>query len=639
MTTHDTTLPVPPASNTPDHATPSKETDKEADREADAPTPVTPTPAGAEVKGKVSATAVKRLLQLAAPYRRLQIIAAIMALLNSAITLSLPILTQRAINSFAQVHQESVLDHLALALIGLIVLGSVVGYVQYILMAYIGNRIVMEMRQKLFAHLQRLPVSFFDRMRSGDLTSHLSNDVTQLQQTLTDDLVRMLGNLVTLVCGIALAIKIDWQLCAIVVFLLGLVMSFFVVNGKRLRVLNRASLDALSHAMGSMSEAFANIRLVKAFARETYEDKRADERLDTVFDLSMKGSRIEGAFATVAFSGFILVLLGVVWYGGHSVLNGSLGAGSLVAFLLTITIISGPMGSLTVQYSRLQRAVGASDRLFALLDTPPESRDAPDAVGFPNGPGHVIFANVDFAYTPDTPVLRGLTLDVPPGRVTALVGPSGSGKTTLSALLYRFYETSSGAIAIDGVDVTTIRRDALREHIGLVPQDPVLFSGTLRDNIRYGKLTATDEEVEVAARAANVAEFAAQFPDKYETLIGERGVTLSGGQRQRVAIARAVLKNPRILILDEATSALDTRSELLVREALERLMRGRTTLVIAHRLTTIQDADQIAVLERGQIVEVGRHADLLQLGGRYAALHGQTALDGDPSEVISVDAA
>ena len=626
MSNYDTTLPVAPASAAP--ASGSSALDA-APVPVSTPTPITPTEAGAEVKGKVSLGAVRRLLQLTRPYRRLQIFASLMALLNSAITLSLPVLTQRAINDFARVHQERVLDQLAMALIGLIILGSVVGYVQYIIMAHIGNRIVMELRRSLFAHLQRLPVSFFDRMRSGDLTSHLSNDVTQLQQTLTDDLVRMLGNVITLVCGIALAIKIDWQLCLMVVFLLGLVMSFFVVNGKRLRVLNRAGLDALSHAMGAMSEAFANIRLVKAFAREPYEDGRANERLDNVFALSMRASRIEGAFATVAFSGFVLVLLGVVWYGGHSVLSGALSPGALIAFLLTITIISGPMGSLTVQYARLQRAIGASDRLFALLDTPVEDEDAPGALAFPDGPGHVTFQSVDFAYSPDMPVLRGLSLDVPPGKVTALVGPSGSGKTTLSSLLYRFYETQAGAITIDGVDVTRIQRHALREHIGLVPQDPVLFSGTLRDNIRYGKLTATDADVETAARAANVAEFAGQFPDGYDTLIGERGVTLSGGQRQRVAIARAVLKNPRILILDEATSALDTRSEMLVREALERLMRGRTTLVIAHRLTTIQDADQIAVLERGQIVEVGRHADLLRLAGRYAALHGQNLTHND----------
>lgn len=566
---------------------------------------------------------VARLLALALPYKRQLIVAGILMLIATGINLSLPIFTKTAIDRFTQIHEGRLLDQMALGLIGLIVLGSVCSYGEFLLMAYSGNRVVMEMRQNLFAHLQRLPVAFFDRTRSGDLTSHLSNDVTQIQQTLTEDLVRFVGNLITVVCGVSLAVYIDWRLTLVVVLLLLLVMSFFVVNGKKLRKLNRASLDALSEAMGTMTETFANIRLVKAFAREAHEDGRAATRLQKVFEFSMKGSRIEGAFGTVAFAGFILVLLGVVWYGGHNVLNGSLSPGSLVGFLLCITIISGPMGGLAVQYSRLQRAIGATDRLFALLDDAPETPDAPDAVGFPNGAAHVIFNEIDFSYHDDMPVLCGLSLDVPSGKVTALVGPSGSGKTTLAALLYRFYEVRDGQITIDGIDITRIRRTELREHIGLVPQEPVLFNGTLRDNIRYGKLTATDTEVEAAAQAANVAEFVAQFPQGYDTMIGERGVTLSGGQRQRVAIARAVLKNPRILILDEATSALDTRSESLVREALERLMRGRTTLVIAHRLTTIQDADQIAVLERGRIAEIGTHTDLLELGGRYASLQGK----------------
>jgi subfamily B ATP-binding cassette protein MsbA len=285
-------------------------------------------------------------------------------------------------------------------------------------------------------------------------------------------------------------------------------------------------------------------------------------------------------------------------------------------------IISGPMASLASLYARLQRAIGAADRLFDLLDTAPETPDLPDAVPYPDGPGHVTFEGVDFAYSPESPVLQQLSLTIPAGKVTALVGASGAGKTTIALLLYRFYDPQAGCIQIDGVPLAQIRRRELREQIGIVPQEPILFNGTIRDNIRYGKLDATDAEIEAAAQAAHVAEFVEPLPDRYDTLLGERGVTLSGGQRQRIAIARALLKNPRILLLDEATSALDTHSETLVRDALERLMRGRTTLVIAHRLTTIQNADQIAVLHAGQVAELGTHAVLIERGERYATLQG-----------------
>lgn len=323
---------------------------------------------------------------------------------------------------------------------------------------------------------------------------------------------------------------------------------------------------------------------------------------------------------TVAFAGFISLLLGVIWFGGRSVLAGQITIGDLSAFFVTITLISGPMGSLASLYTRLQRAVGASDRVFAILDDAAEPEDVPDARAFPHQEGHVRFGGIDFQYVPDTPVLRDFTLDLPAGKVTALVGASGGGKTTAASLLYRFYEPQTGTIEIDGVPIGQIRRSELRDHIGLVPQDTILFNGTIRENILYGRLGATDAEVEEAARAANVHEFVQGFADGYQTMIGERGVTLSGGQRQRVAIARALLKDPRILILDEATSALDARSESLVREALERLMQGRTTLVIAHRLTTIKNADQIAVLDEGHIVETGTHAELLRHAGRYAEL-------------------
>lgn len=506
-------------------------------------------------------------------------------------------------------------------MIGLIVVSGAVNFSQFYLLATAGNRIVYDVRSQVYSHLLSLPVAYFDKTRSGELASRLSNDASQIQTSLTSDIAGLLSNVLTLGGGTVVLFYLDWRLTAVVLLLLMLVMAGFVFFGRKLRKLMREALDALSEATGSMTEALGNVRLVKAFAREPYEEERAQGQLGKVMRLGIRTSIWEGAMGSVAFIGFVVLLLGVAWYGGRNVMTGHLSAGSLVAFFGTVVLISGPMGTLASLYTRLQRAVGAADRLFEMLDETAESRDLEEAAPFPAGPAEVRFENVLFRYVPENPVLEDFSLDMPAGKVTALVGASGSGKTTVSSLLYRFYDPSEGRIEIAGTTVKGIQRRELREHVGIVPQDPVLFNGTIRENIRYGRLSATDEEIEAAARAANVEEFVSGFADGYETTVGERGITLSGGQRQRVAIARAVLKNPKILILDEATSALDTKSESLVREALDRLMAGRTTLVIAHRLTTVQDADQIAVLDHGRVVEKGTHEQLLLLGGKYAELH------------------
>ncbi len=568
--------------------------------------------------------AVRRLLALAKPYWKLLLSAGILMLISTGVSLYLPLAARNELDHVLKTRQIGSLDRLAFQLIGLLLVSTVLGFGEYLMVAYAGNKIVAGLRAKLFAHLQSLPVAFFDRTRSGDLTSRLSNDVTLLQETLTGDIVRLVGNLVTLIGGLSLALLIDWRLTGVVVSLLASVLAVLIVCGMRLRKLTRESLDALSATMGTMTESLANIRLVKAFAREAHENAKAGEKLQSVFQLGMRASVFEGAIGTFAGVGFTLVLLGVIWYGGRSVLMGQISAGSLLAFFMTIMIISGPMASLASLYGRLQRALGAADRLFMILDDTPEAPDALDALPFPEGTGRVVFENLEFAYNPETPVLNGLTAEIPAGKVTALVGASGAGKTTLALLLYRFYEPTGGCIRIEGVPIDRIQRQALRENIGLVPQEPILFNGSIRENIRYGRLEATDAEVEIAAQAANVEEFVIGLPKGYETVLGERGITLSGGQRQRVAIARAILKDPRILVLDEATSALDTQSERLVQEALERLMRGRTTLVIAHRLTTIRNADQIVVLDAGQVVERGTHDELLETNGRYRLLHGLT---------------
>ncbi|MEA2554612.1 MAG: ATP-binding cassette, subfamily bacterial MsbA [Fimbriimonadaceae bacterium] len=570
---------------------------------------------------KLTWPSITRLLGLAGPYKWHLIGAAVLAVVSSTVSLAMPLVAKQALDRVLQTRSVHSLDMVAAAIVGLILLAGAINFSQFYLLAYAGNRIVYDFRNRVYSHLLRLPVAYFDKVRSGDLASRLSNDASQIQMTLTSDLAGLLGNVVTLIGGTALLLYLNWQLTIVVLLLLAVVMSFFVIFGRRLRKMMRDMLDALSDATGTMTEALANIRLVKAFAREPHEEARGDERLGKVMQLGVRTSVWEGAMGTVGFTGFVLLLIGVMWYGGRSVVTGQLSAGSLLAFFMAVTIISGPMGTLASLYTRLQRAVGAADRLFEILDEQAEQADPASVVDFPSGHASVTFSHVRFRYVPENSVLEDFSLEMPAGKVTALVGASGSGKTTVASLLYRFYEPQSGEILVAGVPAQQVRRAELRERIGIVPQDPILFNGTIRENIRYGRLDATNEEIEEAARAANVEEFVLGFAEGYDTMVGERGVTLSGGQRQRVAIARAVLKNPKILILDEATSALDTKSEALVREALERLMVGRTTLVIAHRLTTVQDAHQIAVMDHGQVVEVGTHADLLALGAKYADLH------------------
>ncbi len=565
----------------------------------------------------------RRLLAYVRPYRRWMIVAILTLLVSSALGLVLPLVVRNLVDVVFVDKSLSTLNRVALLLLIVFAVQAVFSFLHRLSLAYAGEKAVADIRVTVYTHLQSLSLRFYADRRTGEIVSRLTNDVSLLQSAITDNLVALLQQGVTLIGAAVLLFVLNWRLTLVILLGIPVMSLTMVALGRRIRRASRQVQDALAEAANVVEETTAGIRIVKSFAREGYEIGRFTARVQETFAAAMHRAKISAVLGpTIGFMAFFSITV-TLWFGSFEVIEGRLTAGGLVAYLIYTMMVAAPVASLAGLYAQFQSALGASERLFELLDTPPEIVDGSGKRPLPPIQGAVTFENVHFEYSDALPVLRGVSFQAQPGQVVALVGPSGAGKSTLVNLIPRFYDVLAGRVLIDGIDVREVEVKSLRQQIGIVPQETLLFSDTVAANIRYGRLEASMEEIVAAAKAANAHEFIVRdLPDGYETAVGERGIKLSGGQRQRIAIARAILKDPRILILDEATSSLDSESEALVQEALEHLMAGRTSFVIAHRLSTVVNADWVLVLNQGQVVEQGTHTQLLaNANGLYRRLY------------------
>ncbi|WP_037254804.1 ABC transporter transmembrane domain-containing protein [Roseobacter sp. SK209-2-6] len=568
------------------------------------------------------------------PYRMLMGLATCALVLTAGLSLTLPLAVRRVVDNFRVTDNALLTQYFLAALViaGLLALGT---GLRYALVTRLGERVVSDIRMAVFDRVIGMSPEFFERIMTGEVLSRITTDTTLIQSVLGSSVSIALRNLLIFAGGLVLMLLTSAKLTGLVLLIVPAVIVPILVLGRRLRSISRENQDWIAASSGNAGEALGAVQTVQAFTHEGASRKRFAEMTETAYDVSVTRIKTRAYLTVIVIFLVFSGIVGVLWMGANDVRAGLMTEGTLVQFVIYSVLVAGSVAALSEIWSELQRAAGATERLIELLNAKDKVLDPSAAKSLPKDVmGEISFDGVSFAYParPGVQALDEVTLTVKPGETVAFVGPSGAGKTTVIQLLQRFYDPDQGSIRLDGVALTELRRDDFRQHIALVPQDPVIFAASARENIRFGRPGATDAEVEAAASAAAAHDFISALPDGYDSFVGERGVMLSGGQKQRIAIARAILRDAPVLLLDEATSALDAESERLVQAAVDELSQNRTTLIVAHRLATVKKADRIVVMEEGRVVATGTHDALVAQGGLYARLARLQFTDGLAAE-------
>ena len=570
---------------------------------------------------KSKITSYRRLLEYLWPYWRVLLIAIVCMLFVAASNLILPWVIKDVVDRVLMDKDVYMLYWVIAAILIVFLIRGITTFGHRFLMGYIGQRVITDLRYSLYKHLQKLSISYYDKRRTGEIMSNLTNDIAALQSAIVENFVSLVQEGLIFIGSFISMVYLQWKLTILCLVIVPLVTGTIRFFGRKLHNSGRTVQEKLADVTSMLQETIQGVRIIRSFNRTDFEIQRFQSVNESNFNATVRTIRQQSQMTPFVefFSAFAVTA--IIWYGGMSVINGVMTSGELIAFLMYAINLANPVKRVAEAVGNIQKSLAAADRVFHILDTRPDTIEKENAKELVINDGCVKFKHVKFHYNEGHPILEDFDFTAQAGKTIAIVGPSGAGKTTVANILPRFYDVTGGAVYIDGVDIRDVTLSSLREQIGMVTQDTMLFNTTIKDNILYGRLDATDEEIWEAVRAANAEEFIKALPQGLQTMAGDRGVVLSGGQRQRISIARAILKNPKILILDEATSALDTESEKVVQDALDKLMIGRTAFVIAHRLSTIKHADHILVLNNGRIEEQGTHEELISRHGLYYELY------------------